>query len=315
MASSPPRLSPSLPLLRTFESAGRHSSFSRAARELSITPSAVSQQMRLLEDRLGVDLFVRGPRDVRLTSKGVRLAEDVATALSALDRAVTLLDDEAVAGPLVVSMGSFATEWITPRLAGFRWRHPAVSVLITAESRTVDLRNQEADLAIRYGQGEYPGLWSEFLMADQVYPVCAPDMAMRQDRWTLSEAMRAMPLIHDVSIGGDDTSLSWQRWAKEIRLDIQAPGLLFGDSILALRSALHGEGLMLGRDSIVGAHVEACRLVRPVDEHRTTEGAYYVVAPPGGPKGAAAAFCRWLKDMLANTEINAASLTQSLKSS
>jgi LysR family glycine cleavage system transcriptional activator len=292
-------LAPALPLLRTFEAVCRHGGFARAAEELNVSASAISQQMRLLEGRLGIDLFERRARGLTPTLAGQRLSRDVAAALADLDAALARIDDRDASGPIVVStVGSFALEWLLPRIGDFQRLHPAVSPLIRSEARAVDLRAQEADLAIRFGCGDYPGLWSELLLQDAVFPVCAPGLAPAGTA-NLAELVARIPLIHDEGVTAPDDSLTWRRWLIERKIRVDAPGLRLGDSILALRAALAGEGLMLARRSIAAAYLADGRLVRPVSDARRTEGAYYVVAPPGGPRGAAAAFCEWVMEQAA----------------
>ena len=169
------RLLPSLNALRAFEAAGRHTSFSRAAEELHVTPAAVGQQVRALESYLGEALFVRLNRSVELTVAGQALLPGVSDGFDQLARTMEAFYRRTVRRPLTVSVEpNFGAKWLVRRLDRFRERHPGIEIRLDATARVVDFAREAVDLAIRYGDGNYPGLRCDILFEEDVFPVCSP---------------------------------------------------------------------------------------------------------------------------------------------
>lgn len=171
---------PSLDSLRVFEAAARHLSLTKASDELHVTQSALSHRIQALEAELGVALFRRYARRIELTPAGEILAAGVRRGLDEVMRALASIDPAGAATSLTISvLPSFATRWLVPRLGCFRAEHPAIDVRIAADPALVDLHKGNADLGIRFGRGRYPGLYTQLLMADAVFPVCSPDFRRR----------------------------------------------------------------------------------------------------------------------------------------
>ncbi len=169
------RLLPSLNALHTFEVAARHLNFQQAAEELDVTPTAVSHQIKVLEDHLGVSLFRRRPRPLVLTEAGQLLYPAVSRSLDAIEAELTRLTQVSESTTLTVSVVTeFAAKWLVPRLSEFQRTHPKIDLRLQTSNDVVDLHKQTVDLAIRYGKGNYPGLVVCKLMSDVFMPVCSP---------------------------------------------------------------------------------------------------------------------------------------------
>jgi LysR family glycine cleavage system transcriptional activator len=291
--------SPPLPLLRTFEAAARHLSFKAAAAELNVTPGAVSQQVRSLEGHLGVPLFSRGIRKVELTDRGRELLKGVSDGLQRLETATLQVREPHLAGTLrVTTVASFALHWLVPRLPQFRNRFPSIELVVDASPRTVDLLAGEADVAIRFGSGRYPGLDAELVMRDTIFPVCSPALLGGTMPRQAADLLR-YPLIHDAGATQGEPWATWSPWLREASLD--SPGatqLHFGDATLALAAALTGQGVMLARHSIAAAALASGKLIRPIASMaRESDYAYYTVATKAAfttPR--LAVFRQWLLD-------------------
>ncbi len=172
-----PRQLPPLTALRAFEAAARHLSFVRAAEELHVTPAAISQQVRLLEDHLGVSLFRRG-RKLALGDAAAALLPLVSEAFDQIERAMLKVRPSALNNALVVSSPpAFASRWLIPRLEDFQTRHPDIDLRLDATKRPVNFEVEDVDVAIRFGAGNYPGLVAERLMPEAIVPVAAPVLA------------------------------------------------------------------------------------------------------------------------------------------
>lgn len=171
------RTLPPLNALHTFEAAARHLSFQRAAEELDITPTAVSHQIKVLEEHLGTSLFRRRPRPLALTEAGQLLYPAVSKSLDEIAIAIAELTQVSESTTLTVSVTMvFATKWLVPRLAEFQQSHPEIDLRLQTSNDVVDLHRQTVDVAIRYGSGNYPGLTVRKLMSDVFIPVCSPNL-------------------------------------------------------------------------------------------------------------------------------------------
>ena len=253
-----------LPLnaLRTFEAAARHQSFLNAADELAVTPGAVSRQIKALELELGLRLFERFNRAVRLTPVGERLAEGVRQGLTSLAAAVAEAQG-ARAGPLAVSvMHSLAARWLAPRIHDFHRRYPDVQVLIAASDLAADLVRDRIDVAIRYGTGPYPGLSATRLIATRMFPVCSPRFLETQKLAAPGDLARTL-LLSDVNI--TPTEAAWPHWlAAAGASEVDATqGLQFSNTYLAIEAALAGRGVALAQEAMVVDELKSGRLVRP----------------------------------------------------
>lgn len=289
---------PSLNALRVFEAAARHGGFAKAAEELNVTPAAVSHQVKSLESHLDVTLFVRHPRGLELTGAGRALLPQLTRGLNHLARAVGSVAAVEIAGRLVVNAApSFAVLWLVPRLQGFVRAYPEIQVRILNAGKPPDLLKGEADVRLTYGTGDYPGLLTRLLMREEVFPVCAPSL-LNQSPLRRFADLRAHMLLHDINTGPDEPTMTWRRWlrdAGESRIDPDR-GIEFGDSVLLTEAAVRGQGVALGRTSLVGDYLASGRLVRPLKASRPADYAYYMVTThAGAEQPRVRAFLAWLE--------------------
>lgn len=291
---------PSLNALRAFEAAARHGSFVRAADELAVTPAAISQQIRLLEEDLGVSLFRRLPRGLVLTAAAKSALPDLGKAFAHLARAVEGARGGSLVGPLVVSViPSFAGRWLVPRLGGFVAAYPQIELTIRAEIRNVDFAHDDVDLGVRYGRGLYPGLETWLLLTEEVFPVCAPALLAGERPLRKLDDLRRHVLLHDRQVSGDEPSLSWRNWLRGAGVDgwdfDRGPG--FTDSLMMMTACERGLGVALGRGGLCADELASGKLVRPFPQSRPADYGYYVVTPEGHAEAPRVrAFIDWLEE-------------------
>ena len=275
---------PSGNALRAFEAAARHTSFVAAADELAVTPAAVSQQVRQLEQLLGVELFRRLPRGLVLTECGRAALPELPKGFAHLARAVEDMRGGSLAGPLIVSaIPSFAARWLVPRLPGFAQAYPDIDPTLRAELRNVDFTKEDVDLGIRYGGGVYPGLFTRLLLTEEVFPVCAPSLISGPRPLRRIEDLRHHTLLHDRQLSSDEPTLVWAKWLRDAGIgDIDlARGPGFTDAVMMMDAAARGMGVALGRSALVADDLLTGRLVRPFPMARPADYAYYAVTPEG----------------------------------
>lgn len=293
---------PSLHALKAFEAAARHMSFTRAASELHVTPAAVSQQIRALEDELGQRLFDRRPRNLRLTDAGRRMLPGVTDGFARLSAAAGNLDGTPLRGRLVVSvLPSFAHSWLVHRLGEFADRYPEIEVVVNSDPNRADLRGGEADVAIRYGQlAPGSGLYVELLLAETVFPVASPALLngpkpLREPRDLLQHR-----LLHDSDIrGGQEAWLAWPTWFAHWGIEGQpeVAGIGYSDTRLVNRAAVAGQGVAIGRSVLVDRLMEQGVLVRLFEEeHSAGNGYHFVCHETRRTEAKIAAFGEWLRE-------------------
>jgi len=283
---------PPLRALRAFEAAARHRSFARAAAELCVTPAAVSQQIKALEDHLGVTLFVRGPH-LMLTAAAAAGLPLVTDAFDRLERAAAGLCAGRDAGRLVVSASpAFASRWLIPRLDRLQRRHPDLDVRLSATRRLVDFAAEDVDVAIRYGAGRYPGLHAQRLFANVLVAVASPALAAGLK--TPADLL-GVPLLRNEGMGWDATHPEWEDWLRDAGLEPAEPILRrFDDAELTIRAAVSGLGVALAWRALVAEEVADGRLVE-LFPGRELASAFHFVCPPDRlalPK--VAAFRAWI---------------------
>ncbi len=289
---------PPLNALRAFEAAARHLSVSRAAEELNVTPAAVSHQVKALEDHLGVPLFRRLNRAVMLTDAGQLFLPGLRDGFDRLADAVDRARAECETGTLKLSVGpSFAARWLVPRLERFRAGHPDIDVRIDATDRLVDLARGEADLAIRYGPGGYPGLRVDQLLTEEVFPVCDPRLCEGASPLRQPDDLRHHTLLHVHWDTGDETWPDWRMWLLAAGVEGVAVtrGPRFSMESLAAQAAVAGHGVALLSSAIVADDLAAGRLCKPFTLSLPMSFAYYVVSTEAAveqPK--VAAFRDWV---------------------
>lgn len=283
--------------LRAFEAAARHQSFKRAADELSVTPAAVSHQIKSLEQRVGVPLFVRMTRALRLTDAGRGALPLVSQGLDRLAEAVDLIKEHARDDLLTISVSpSFGSMWLVPRLDQFRQLHPDVEIRLDGTDRLVNVGLGEADVAIRYGPGGYTGVQSDVLFSQRNTPVCSPDLLSGDIALHRPEDLAHHTLLH---IDWKDAEASWQMWLLAAGLS-QIDGIRgprFSEESMAVQAALDGHGVALVGDRLIADHLASGRLVRPFDRSLSTplSFSYHLLSAKDGALPAkVAAFRNWL---------------------
>jgi LysR family glycine cleavage system transcriptional activator len=285
---------PSLNGLRAFEAAARHLSFTLAASELNVTQTAISHQIRRLEEELGLRLFIRKNRALALTPQARDYLPGVRAAFNDLRLATDHLlrkDDDKVL--TVSTLASLAAKWLLPRLTAFQEAHPGIDVRITTSTALVDFKNGDVDAAIRYGRGNWPGVRAEWLMADEVFPVCSPGLLSGKRPLRVAEDLRDHVLL-TTSTNGDD----WRQWltAAGLPSDIsRQPGITFDLILMTVQAAIDGIGVAMGRTSYVQDDIAKGRLVVPFNIALPADAGFYLVSPEGAaepPK--LKAFRQWL---------------------
>lgn len=286
---------PSLNGLRAFEAAARHLSFTLAASELNVTQTAISHQIRRLEEELGIRLFIRQNRALALTPEARDYLPGVRAAFNdlrlATDRLLRKEDDKVLT---VSTLASLAAKWLLPRLTDFQEQHPGMDVRITTSTSLVDFQRDNVDAAIRYGRGQWPGVRADWLMADELFPVCSPSLLRGDKPLRRPEDLRNHPLLHTSNANSDD----WRLWltAAGLPADIaRHPGITFDMIFMTIQAAIDGIGVAMGRTSYVQDDIAKGRLVVPFKIALPADAGFYLVAPESrreAPK--LAAFRQWV---------------------
>jgi len=297
--AGPRRLLP-LNALRAFEAAARHLSFTKAAEELHVTPGAISQHVRQLEDHAGGALFRRDGRGLELTETGRAALPLLREGFERLLDASALLREPPRKRQLSVSVApSFAGKWLMPRMERFHTEHPDVEVWISADMEIADLSEGAVDVAIRYGRGQYPDVIAERLLQETVLPVCSPALLEGKNPIRSPKDLAQHTLLHDLSIDQDPSCPDWAMWLKARGVSSVDPrrGPRFNQSALVIEAAVMGQGVGLAKRSLAQADLEKRRLVAPfADGSTTVDFAYHVVLPRNRPPSAGAQlFVEWLK--------------------
>jgi LysR family glycine cleavage system transcriptional activator len=286
---------PSLNGLRAFEAAARHLSFTVAASELNVTQTAISHQIRRLEQELGVRLFVRQNRALALTPEARDYLPGVRAAFNdlrlATDRLLRKDDDHVLT---ISTLASLAAKWLLPRLSAFQEAHPGIDVHITTSTALVDFRTGDVDAAIRYGRGHWPGLRADWLMADELFPVCSPALLAGNRPLRRPEDLRDHVLLHTSNANSDD----WRLWLTAAGLPTNLsthPGVTFDLIFMTVQAAIDGIGVAMGRTSYVEADIAKGRLVVPFKITLPADAGFYLVSPEAGAdKPKLSAFRQWL---------------------
>lgn len=307
---------PPLTALRAFEAAARHLSFKRAAEELAVTPTAVSHQIRGLEEALGVALFRRLPRALALTSAGEAMLPKVTEGLDCFAAAVERVRAGSAAdgGRLeVVAPPSFASRWLVPRLHRFYAAWPGIELHLASALRAIDgaaareggiedMRGGRPQLWIRFGPGRYPGFRSELLFRPVYTPVCSPRLLRAKLPLRQPSDLRYHHLIHDDTVEEGHLRATWADWLEAAAVENGAsiPGLHFADPALAIAAAIDGLGVALVPKPMVTAELADGRLATPFEQGIVAAVGYYLVMPPAlADSPAVAAFRNWLLDEVA----------------
>jgi LysR family transcriptional regulator, glycine cleavage system transcriptional activator len=290
---------PSLNGLRAFEAAARHMSFTLAAAELNVTQTAISHQIRRLEEELGIRLFIRQNRTLLLTPEAKEYLPGIRAAFNDLRLATDRLLRKDDGNVLTVStLASLAAKWLLPRISDFQEKHSGIDVRITTSAALVDFRRDGVDAAIRYGRGQWPGLRADWLMADKMFPVCSPELLKGKKPLNKPEDLADHVLLHS-SAGNDD---DWRLWltAAGLPSDLsKQPGVTFDLVFMTVQAAIDGLGVAMGRTSYVQDDIAKGRLVVPFEIQLPVDAGFYLVSPEiraDSPK--LSAFRNWLTDVV-----------------
>jgi DNA-binding transcriptional LysR family regulator len=291
---------PSLDFLRGFEAAGRRLSFTLAAEELFLTQSALSRQVKALEDALGVALFERRHRALSLTRTGAAFHRAVSDKLREIADAADVVTSATRQPGLTVSTTvSFASLWLIPRLPAFRAAHPAIEVYVSADDRTVDLARGDVDVAIRYLAHADGRTGAVHLFSERFMPVASPRLVARRPRLRKPTDLARHVLLHFDDPEGRVPWLNWSAWlAANGAAGLQPAGALrlsLYDQVI--QAAVAGQGVALGRVPLIARYLDEGRLVAPFGRRDDAPRGYYaIVAPHAARYAEAGAFVAWLHD-------------------
>ena len=285
---------PSLNALRCFEAAARSGSFSRAAEELNVTQSAVSHQVRQLEEWFGLTLFDRQGRQTVPTPKGQELARSLAEAFDIMAAACRRLQ-QSEAGPAltIAALPSFATIWLIPRLTQFLDEHPEISVKVVYAFNDQKLDFSEVDVAVLWGPGEWEGCRTTRLLSGSTVPICNPIYLEKEGPFDVPQAILGKPILHDT----DRTD--WQNWMRQAGLKHAgpSPGPIFQDFNLLRAATLAGQGIALCPRHLIADDLASGRLVQLFDIAIKQDYSYAILEPLSGSgrhAEALATFKGWL---------------------
>ncbi|NBB41458.1 LysR family transcriptional regulator [Sphingobium yanoikuyae] len=268
---------PPLSAIRVFEAAARLENFTAAAQELGMTQAAVSYQVKLLEERLGISLFQRTGRKVALTEKGREIAPILTRAFDQMRQGFAALTQDHSAVLSISCTNSFAHLWLAPRIGAFQMRHPNLAVRIMADDAVVDLARDGIDLAVRGGKGEWPGLEAKLLTHNRLVPMCSPAWRDRYGPVADAQALHALPRLSP-----DD--MWWHEWFAAMGVEADPadgpPGIALDSQVMEGRAAIAGQGVAILNHFLWKAEVETGQLVEAVPSYVREIASYWLVYPP-----------------------------------
>jgi len=289
---------PPLNSLKCFEAAGRLLSFTAAAKELNVTQAAISHQIKVIEDYLGLSLFDRYPRRLALTEPGKILLPEVIESFDRVSAAIGSLAEEQHSNILSVRLApSFTARWLSPRLKYFWLQYPEIDLCLYHAHDAVDFEREEIDIAVTYGKGDWPGVVADKLLSLEFYPVCSPAFLHKDKPLTELDNLRYYTLLHDANYE------IWNDWLKLAGLEINAnKGTIIDDTNVLIQAAIDGQGIALGSTTFVEDYIDSGKLVKPFDIELVNESAYFVVCPESHLKNPAVrAFKEWLLSLVDNS--------------
>jgi LysR family glycine cleavage system transcriptional activator len=294
---------PPLASLRAFEAAARHLSFKAAAAELGVTPTAISHQVRLLEEVCGQRLFRRHPRPLALSSAGERLFPALRDGLDSFATALAWISKDVEQRPLrVTTPNAFASRWLVPRLPEWREAHPDVPLELIGTDTVLDLRAGDADAAIRYAQTMPVDIAGWEIFRDTFFPVCCPALLADGQPIRRAADLLRYPLIHFDWLRSDSGSPTWHRWLATARsIDPDLPqieetfALSFREELHAIEAVIAGQGIAVCSDIVVGRELEQGTLVKAHDLSLPGYGFYLVFLPDHPRQSTVEAFSAWLR--------------------
>ncbi|QIH11772.1 MULTISPECIES: transcriptional regulator GcvA [unclassified Pseudomonas] len=280
-----PKHLPPLLALRAFEAVARHLSFIKAARELCVSQSAVSHQVHKLEDYLGQSLFVRRTRAIDLTAVGAAYYQQIRPALEQIALATQELLAPSTRQVLRVGLlASFATLWLAPRLTDFSRRHPEIQLELQPAIELANVAGAEVDLAIRYGKGPWPKVHATRFLAEQLSPVCSPELKAT----TLAQAPLLMSRSHQ--------PFEWDDWSARYGVNLAPhPQVMLHDYNIVVEAAVAGQGIAMGRRQLIQRHLAQGSLVDAFDlPALESQIGYWLVSAEDRLNPAAQCFAQWL---------------------
>ncbi|OMH30075.1 transcriptional regulator GcvA [Motiliproteus sp. MSK22-1] len=292
---------PPLNALRSFEAAARHGSFNQAAEELFVTPSAISHQIKSLEEFLDLKLFQRNKRRVDLTAAGEKYLPSIQNALDEIDSATRRLVANPNSGAITLSVApAFLTRWLMPRLTHFQEQYPDVELRLSASMGSVDFGHTDIDMAVQFGTGNWRGVDADFLLGMSVVPVCSPRLLNGRHPLKTVDDLRFQTLIQ-VSTRLDE----WRAWLRSAGIDEVGFGkeLRFSSTSLATGAAVEGLGIALADRHLVSKELRSGALVVPFDIALDTHSAFYLVKPDNRPLNASMSIFRdWILKEIQDSE-------------
>ncbi|MUH72239.1 transcriptional regulator GcvA [Psychrosphaera haliotis] len=288
--------------LKAFEASARHQSFSAAAEELNVTPAAVGQLVKTLEEWLDTPLFHRmssGKTRLIATETAQSALPLVREGFDKLVQGLDILKDNAISGVLTVAVSpAFAAKWLLPRLHHFQTICSETNVNLNTNLKPVDFNSQRIDVGIRFGVGSWQGLSAEKLMDEEVYPVCSPTFLEDKGRLDLVDNLLNETLIHDQSMDSHTGFPSWSSWLKKAGVSTPhaTKSIQINNSAAVLQSAIDGQGVALARSVMVKDDLAAGRLVRifPTINFESPLAYYVIYRPECAELPRIKAFKEWL---------------------
>jgi LysR family transcriptional regulator, glycine cleavage system transcriptional activator len=296
---------PPLASLRAFEAAARHMSFKAAASELGVTPTAISHQIRLLEEICGKSLFQRRPRPLLLTGAGERLFPVLRNGFDAFVTAIASISEDGEQRPLrVTSPNAFSSRWLIPRLPQWRQSHPDVPLEVIGTDAVLDLRAGAADVAIRYARRMPIGFNAQEMFRDNFFPVCSPKLLPGGAIKRPAELLR-YPLIHFDWMSRDPEAPTWARWLATARaVDPELPDigkawdLSFREELHAVDAVVAGQGIAVCSDVVVGHELNSGALIKAHDLSLPGYGFYLVYLSNHPRQPIIEAFSAWARSAM-----------------
>ena len=295
---------PPLGELRAFEAAARHLSFKLAAEELAVTPTAVSHQIKLLEEFCGCKLFRRRPRPLALTDEGATLFPTIRDGMDAFAESLnTIRDDEELDVLKVTATEAFASNWLVPRLSLWQKQHLGIAIEVNGTQAVLDLDRGGADLAIRYMYAAPTDFQSYELLRDTFIAVCSPILLSKGQPLTLAE-LKGHTLIHAWDVPADSNAPTWKRWLDKASAQHEVPKLnqmqhmVFTQELNAIEAAVRGQGVLVIGDVLVEKELQNGTLVKAMDFTLPGYGFYIIHKRCNEERQIAESFLEWLKKVI-----------------
>jgi len=274
---------PPLTAIKAFEAAARHENYRKASEELFVSPTAISQQVALLEGYLGVKLFSRKANKVQLTNVGRTFLPQLTRGLDHIARASLKVRNERIKGSVKLGvLPAMAVHWLIPNLLKFNQQFPDLILSVHTTPNVGNIVEDDIDITIRYCDGEVGDMQALLLKKESVFPICSPRLIGQLGGLNSIKDIEKFTLIHHIDGRRQQTWLGWQYWIRKMKLGINPahhPGFEFRDSISVMQATIAGLGVAIGRSALIGNLLDTGQLVRPFRIHASAEFAYYIVVP------------------------------------